>query len=150
MENLKIVGNSIFNINEKNETLAIAHIIHFNNNDFIAYIDDLINNEIKAIKHFDDVDYMKDEEVLEEFPDNFEPFYDFKLKYGKLNNIVYLDLIENKGIKKGSALNILNYLKNEYDGILLFSVEDAISYWENNNFKNVLVDSYYFYTKNEK
>ena len=92
---------------------------------------------------------MSDEEILKNFNSNFESFYEFKEKYKDLNNIVYLDLIENKGIKKGSALKILNYLKEQYEGILLFSVDDAISYWENNGFKNVLIDTYYFYSKND-
>lgn len=149
MENLKILNDSILNINEKDETLAIAYIIPFKDTDLISYIDGLIEEEIKAIKYFDDVEYMTDEEVLENFPKHFESFYEFKEKYKNLKNLVYIDLIENKGIKKGSALTILNYLKEQYEGILLFSVDEATSYWEKNGFKNVLIDTYYFYSKND-
>ena len=74
-----------------------------------------------------------------------ELFIILKEKYSNIDNVVYLDLIENKGIKKGSALKILNYLKENYNGILLYSIEDAIEYWENNGFVNMLTDSHYFY-----
>lgn len=146
MEKLKVVNNTILNMGENDEILAVAYIIPFTNKDLMNYVDNLIKEEIKAIRCFDCGDEdITDEEILEEFSSQFEEFYSFKEKYSNMDNVVYLDLIENKGIKKGSALKILDYLKETYNGILLFSVEDAIDYWKKNGFTNVLADSYYFY-----
>lgn len=146
MEKLKVVNNTILNMGENDEILAVAYIIPFTNKDLMNYVDNLIKEEIKAIRCFDCGDEdVSDEEILKEFSSQFEEFYSFKEKYSNMDNVVYLDLIENKGVKKGSALKILNYLKETYNGILLFSVEDAIDYWKNNGFISVLADSYYFY-----
>lgn len=150
MENLKILSDSILNIDKNGEILAVAYIIPFNNIDLMNYIDSLIKKEINEVRYFDGDENMSDEEILEEFSYQFESFYKFKEEYKDLNNVVYLDLIENKGIKKGSALTILNYLKEQYEAILLFSVDDATTYWENNGFINVLTDTFYFYKKDKK
>lgn len=150
MGNLKILSDSILNIDKNGEILAVAYIIPFNNIDLMNYIDSLIKKEINEVRYFDGDENMSDEEILEEFSYQFESFYKFKEEYKDLNNVVYLDLIENKGIKKGSALTILNYLKEQYEAILLFSVDDATTYWENNGFINVLTDTFYFYKKDKK
>lgn len=146
MGKLKIVNNTILNMSENDEILAVAYIIPFTNKDLMNYVDNLIKEEIEAVRCFDCGDEdITDNEILEEFSSQFEGFYAFKEKYSNIDNVVYLDLIENKGIKKGSALKILNYLKENYNGILLYSIEDAIEYWENNGFVNMLTDSHYFY-----
>lgn len=147
MGNLKILKDSILNINEKSEVLATAHILPCSKDKLFSYIDNLIKREINDIREYDGVSYMSDEDILKEYPDNFNYFYEFKDKYKDLNNLVYLDLIENKGIERGSALTIVNYLKNNYEGIILYSMEEAIEYWKMNGFESVLIDGYYFFSK---
>ena len=53
MGNLKILSDSILNIDKNGEILAVAYIIPFNNIDLMNYIDKLIQKEIKDIRYFD-------------------------------------------------------------------------------------------------
>lgn len=145
MVNIKYFGNLYF-VQTKNADGVITASATYEVLSYSLYcefINELINKEISDIREFEHIENLTNQEILQEFQDNFEELFFLKNTVSQNSSIVYLKSIENKGIEKGAAKEIVDYLKSNYDKIILYSLEDAIDYWINSNFKSVYRDEYY-------
>lgn len=145
MLNLKKVNNLHFvnTTNDSGVTTASATYEVFCRGLFYDFINDLIREEISDIREFDGANNLTNEEILTEFRDNFEELFTLKNLVSEDDSIVYLKSIENKRIEKGAAKEIVDYLKTNYNKIILYSLEESIKYWTNSGFKAVYRDEYY-------
>lgn len=142
-ENIEGVKHTCVNENENGVITAIANFSVLNKEEFIEFANWLIQKEIKDIREFEDVEDMSNEEILVEFKDNFTEINSMKEKILDLDKIVYLDNIQNTSLEKYAAREIVDYLKEKYNKIILYSIEDAVTYWKNNNFNSIYRDEYY-------
>lgn len=133
----------IATLNQNNKKTASASYEVFDKGVFEEFIKTLIKKEIEAIRVFDGADDLSDQEILIEFEENFEEFISLKESVLEYDSIAYLHNIENKGIEKGAAKEIVDYLKNNYDKIILYSLEEARDYWISANFEAIIRDDYY-------
>lgn len=63
---------------------------------------------------------------------------------------IYINMIDSKYDKTGAGTLIVEYLKDNYDLILLYSTDETQMYWENKvDFKEILNGNMYW-SKNEK
>lgn len=145
MINLQKINNLYFiqTTNKDDKKTASASYEVFSKGLFEEFINTLIKKEIEDIRVFDGADDLSDHDILMEFEENFEEFISLKKSVLESDSIVYLHNIENKGIEKGAAKEIVDYLKSNYDKIILYSLEEARGYWISANFKAVLRDEYY-------
>lgn len=145
MINLKSINNLNFihTTNTSNQKTACATYEVFDRSLFNEFIDTLICKEISDIREFEDVEELSDNEILTEFNENFQEFLSLKESVTEDESIVYLHNIENNGIEKGAAREIIEYLKNNYDKVILYSLDEAIEYWLSSGFESVIRDEYY-------
>lgn len=150
MLNFKKINNLHFVhvTNDSGKITASATYEVFNKGLFNEFLNELINNEILDIREFDGADNLTNEEILTEFSENFEELFCLKNSVSEDDFVIHLKFIENKGIEKGAAKEIVDYLKSNYNKIILYSLEEAVKYWTNSGFKTVFRDEYYGFNFN--
>ena len=140
----------IENRDESANVLAKASVIRWNKNALCQFIDDCIKEEIESIRAYDLIDDLSDEEILIEFKENFVDLYDIKSWVSKDDKVAFIDFIENCSGVRFAARDIIDFLKKEYDKIMLYSDSEAIGYWENLDFKALHLDTIFGYNFKQK
>lgn len=135
-----VEGGKVISINEK--CYAVIEILK-SKSEINNYLRLLINEELSNLKEENDLENISDEETKDAFKEELEVFYRFFEDID--DDLVIIHYIENRSGVKGLAKNIVNYLKDKYKTILLFSSQEAENYWEKNDFKRCFLD--YFYLK---
>jgi hypothetical protein len=64
----------------------------------------------------------------------------------KLDNGITLDAVESVVTGLNAGTKIVNYLKNKYNSILLYALEEATTYWNKQSFNNI-EDCYYIWSR---
>ena len=135
----------ITNTGENGEVLAKGDILIWNKEHFLQFIENLILEEIICIREYDLDEELTDFEILEEFKDNFNDLYMLKASVKDEDKIVFIDSIENCSNVKFAARDMVDYLKEKYDKILLYPIEDAIGYWRDLGFRPYHAERFYGY-----
>lgn len=90
--------------------------------------------------------FLTEYKFEEIFRDTFDCLYDYcvneyKIQRDKLqpilNNCIYLDWIISIQGKRGYSTHIINYLKEKYQNIWLYSLIDAEEFWVKQGFKDL-------------
>lgn len=136
-----VEGGEVVFIEDNEECYAEIEILK-SKSEINNYLRRLINEELSNIKEDNDLEDISEENYEEEL----SQFYDFFEDVD--SDLVIIHYIENRSNVKGLAKNIVDYLKDKYKTILLFSSQEAESYWEKNNFKRCFLD-YFYYKKVE-
>lgn len=139
----------IYCVNEDNVTLAKATVLETKTEPLSEHIQQMITSEEK---------YLREEYKLSETDDlifmdegNLEYLYSIKNKAvdleDSLKNGVYIGLINayEEGTHAGTF--IVDYLKEKYDFIVLYSICDATEFWEKKEFKPFYTEDYFYFDK---
>jgi len=148
---LKIVESKLDNCkkiyhSENKECYAEIEILKFDNGKVNSFFEGIIDNEVSVIKEFEDIDDMTKEEILNEYKENFIDIYNIRDLIKE--DLIIIHYIQNNSEIKGLGKEIVDCLKENYDNIILYSSQEAESYWNSNGFNNCFLD-YYFYKNNK-
>lgn len=154
--------SKILCLNEENKKLSHAIVSDLNFEEFVNDINDLINKEIEYLEQeYDIKDIFK---LKEKYKLQFGTFigkeydeYNLEILYNLKTNIIDNKNLFSKGLsvlfleafeeKTRAGTFIVDYLKDIYDYIILYSDCEAIEYWEKQSFIEFF-DGYYFWSKN--
>lgn len=141
--------NLIKNVSSLGKLLAFADVVKIEKSNFGVLINMFKMKEIEQLKEFDlDKDtLLTNEYIIKEFSLNFKDIFSLEKILDKLNNLIFINYIEAKIDGKGYGTEIVEYIKSNSDGILLYPHVDAVDYWRKNGFKEVIGDDYYIFTK---
>lgn len=145
----KKIRVSCFDIDYK--LLSKAILDSSQNCSVLSFINSLIEDEEGYLS--EEYNILKDNKdtLLEYDEGNLKYLYEIKAQVSlledKLSNGIFIDCITAKNSGTGAGTFIVNYLKEKYDFIILYSIMDSEDYWAKQNFK-CFYDGYYIFDKN--